>query len=339
MDIKNKKYAQFALVREMLETPDVIASFNTKAVAPFAAAAASAGRLFLTGEGSSRIFPAKHAIASVLSWGSTFPIATDGGRQAMDYDLSKYAVIGASNSGKTRELIELYRKLKAKKHARLFGLTATPGSALEGIAKGTHVLACGKEDAVAATKSVVEQALFVHALVASVAGRKNEMSGLAAAGAAVRKALTVKIPAAIVNACAKAGRIYFAGRNDGVAEELTLKTNEITRKPSAYLEGTYAVHGIEEVMRKDEVVIVIDPFEAEIEKFEQCLAKGVGMKVIAIAEKKVGRFPTIVIPKAKQFAPYVQLAAGWNLLVDIGIANNVTLDKTARARKVGNEAK
>jgi glucosamine--fructose-6-phosphate aminotransferase (isomerizing) len=29
---------------------------------------------------------------------------------------------------------------------------------------------------------------------------------------------------------ANAGTIYFAGRNDGVAEELTLKTNEITRK-------------------------------------------------------------------------------------------------------------
>jgi len=34
--------------------------------------------------------------------------------------------------------------------------------------------------------------------------------------------------------------------NNGVAEELALKTNEITRKKSAFLEGTFAVHGIEE---------------------------------------------------------------------------------------------
>ena len=45
-----------------------------------------------------------------------------------------------------------------------------------------------------------------------------------------------------------------------MAEELTLKTNEITRKSSDYLEGTYAVHGIEEVMNADEVVIWVEPY-------------------------------------------------------------------------------
>ncbi len=49
--------------------------------------------------------------------------------------------------------------------------------------------------------------------------------------------------------------IYFAGRNNGVAEELTLKTNEITHKKSDYLEGTFSVHGIEETMRPEEVVV------------------------------------------------------------------------------------
>ena len=47
-------------------------------------------------------------------------------------------------------------------------------------------------------------------------------------------------------------------RCDGVAEELTLKTNEITRKRSDFLEGTYAVHGIEEVMAPSDVVFVVD---------------------------------------------------------------------------------
>ena len=52
----------------------------------------------------------------------------------------------------------------------------------------------------------------------------------------------------IIERACEAATIYFAGYNDGVAEELTLKTNEITRKKSDYLEGSYAVHGIEEVM-------------------------------------------------------------------------------------------
>ena len=65
---------------------------------------------------------------------------------------------------------------------------------------------------------------------------------------------------------------------------MTLKTNEITRKKSDFLEGTYVVHGIEEVMDKNDIVFVIDPMEEEIEKFQEVLVKGVGLKVIAIAD-------------------------------------------------------
>ncbi len=38
------------------------------------------------------------------------------------------------------------------------------------------------------------------------------------------------IDPAVVQKCLGASTIYFAGYNDGVAEELTLKTNEITRR-------------------------------------------------------------------------------------------------------------
>ena len=126
------------------------------------------------------------------------------------------------------------------------------------------------------------------------------------------------------------------GYNDGVAEELTLKTNEITRKKSDFLEGTYAVHGIEEVMDKNDIVFVIDPLEEEIEKFQEVLVKGVGLKVVAIADRDTP-FTTIRIPSAGEMNPYVFLSAGWNLLVEIGLALGIDLDKPERARKVGNE--
>jgi glucosamine--fructose-6-phosphate aminotransferase (isomerizing) len=130
--------------------------------------------------------------------------------------------------------------------------------------------------------------------------------------------------------------IYFAGRNNGVAEELTLKTNEITRKKSDYLEGTYAVHGIEEVMDPDAVVIVIDPFPAEMAKFKEVLVDGVGMKVIAVAGQDT-LFPTIRIPAVEGYDMVLQLLAGWNLLVHVGVAMGINLDKAQRARKIGNE--
>ena len=60
------------------------------------------------------------------------------------------------------------------------------------------------------------------------------------------------------------------------------------------------------------------------------------MPVIAIASRETS-FPTIRIPDGGQYKDYVELAAGWNLLVEIGIALGIDLDKPVRARKVGNE--
>ncbi|MHC4871728.1 MAG: SIS domain-containing protein [Planctomycetota bacterium] len=338
MKKKSAKYKGYSLVSEMLETVDVVKNFSSAKARPFAKELKKVDNVLLTGEGSSRIFPAKNIISKMLSWGIKKPVFTEGGRQALDYDLKKFGIFGASNSGKTKELIELYKSLKKKNIKKLFGLTATPGSPLEKISAATHVLGCGKEEAVAATKSVVEQGLFYHAVFANMAGKeKAEFKNLGKLATAMEKVLTQNIPASIVDAAAGANRIYFAGRNDGVAEELTLKTNEITRKPSAYLEGTYAVHGIEEVMEKKDVVVVIDPFAKEVDKFRECLEKGVGLKLVAISTKKLP-VPTIVIPKCANFDTYLQLAAGWNLLVEIGIKKKVTLDTTVRARKIGNEA-
>ncbi len=198
----------------------------------------------------------------------------------------------------------------------------------------TELLICGKENAVAATKSVIEQGLFYDSLLRIVKGEK--MEGLKELAKKTEEALTLKIDPAITEIISKASMIYFAGRNNGVAEELALKTNEITRKKSAFLEGTFAVHGIEEVMDKSEVLIWIEPFETEMEKFKECLVKGVGMNIIAVSSKKT-MFPTIIIPDGGQYAEYVQLAAGWNILVETGISLGINLDKPTRARKVGNE--
>jgi len=334
MNLKEKKYSVFALVREMMETPDVIKSFDPELDSKFVAAVKSARGLFLTGEGSSRIFPAKRAMTANMRKGSKLNIVTEGCTQAEEYNLNDFAVFAASNSGQTKEVIRLLTGLKKKNHKAVFGLTANPNTKLEEIADATNVLKCGKEDAVAATKSVVEQGLFYDALIRKVAGEK--MEGLANLARQTHEALTLSIDPAITDIIKKASVIYFAGRNTGVAEELALKTNEITRKKSTFLEGTFAVHGIEEVMDKTEVVIWIDPFVTEQEKFNECLVKGVGLNIIAVSTKKT-IFPTIIIPDGGEYAEYVQLAAGWNILVETGISLGINLDKPTRARKVGNE--
>jgi glucosamine--fructose-6-phosphate aminotransferase (isomerizing) len=337
MNLQDSKFGKFALVREMLDTAGLIGRINLQQSAPAAAQIKQSGKLFLTGEGSSRIFPAKNLMYEVLRRGLPLSVFTDGARQAHEYQLADYCVFGASNSGQTKEVISLFTQLCQQGHQRRFGLTANANTKLEGVSNQCFQLACGKEDAVAATKSVVEQALFYASLLAAYdSGRSPLLENQQQAAQLARQVLEANLDPKIVGAIAAAPVIYFAGRNNGVAEELTLKTNEITRKKSDFLEGTYAVHGIEEVMNPSDVVLVVDPFPAEVEKFKQVLVDGVGMHVIAIAAQDT-IFPTIKIPTLAGYDTVLQLLAGWNVLVHVGVSSGINLDKPERARKIGNE--
>ncbi|MDR1964057.1 MAG: sugar isomerase [Planctomycetaceae bacterium] len=335
MNTNDSKYKNFALVREMLRTPEIISHFDFGQTRRIVDSVRLTGRFFLTGEGSSRIFPAKRLIASVLGRGLDLTIATDGARQSLEYDLSKWTVMGASNSGQTKELITLFQKLATENHARLFGLTANAGTKLTEVSDSV-ILSCGKEEAVAATMSVVEQALVYQSIEVGLADcrcgcteRKTEAGKLAA------EVLAAEYDAGLIQKTAEAPVIYLAGRNNGVAEELALKTNEITRKRSQYLEGTIVVHGIEEVMNPEDVVILIEPFEQDAEFYKKNLVDGVGLTVIAISSTPT-LFPTILIPSLARYNEYLQLLAGWNLLVQTGVACGIDIDKPKRARKVGN---
>ena len=330
------RYTPFGLVHDMLATPDVIRRFNVHQMTDTAQQIAAIGQLFLTGEGSSRIFPAKSAMAHARRQGWPLTMHTEAGRQAREYGLKDWAVFASSNSGRTAEVIGLFNELQTAGHSARFSLTAFAGSKLESLSATGYTLSCGPEGAVAATKSVMEQALFYRALLEAVAGVSALESRLSSLADSVHAALTTVVPTEIVESIAKAGTIYWAGRNEGVAEELTLKTNEITRKPADYLEGTYAVHGIEEVMVAGDVLLWIDPYAESEQKFADVLAKGVGLTIVAIASRPT-QFPTILIPEMGDLNPFVQMAGGWNVLVDVGIQLGIDLDKPQRARKVGNE--
>jgi glucosamine--fructose-6-phosphate aminotransferase (isomerizing) len=319
----------------MVETVEVVRQFPSERAIELAP---RTERLFLTGEGSSRIFPAKRARVDCLRNSPRISIEIEGADQACEYALDGYHAFVGSNSGRTAEAVRFVHALNKRTSGspvRTTAVVADGTSPLADACDDSFVLTCGKEDAVAATKSVVEQALFYDTVIRHQTGRQPLDQEETAR--AIALALAVEIPPEIVSRIERAPRIYFAGRNDGVAEELTLKTNEIIRKPSAYLEGTYAVHGIEEIMNRDEVVIVIDPFPEEEEKFDTVLRGGVGLEVVAIAARPT-RFPTILVPDSGEAtAPYAYLAAGWNVLVEVGLARGIDIDRPERARKVGNE--
>lgn len=318
----------YALIHEMLETSDILRRFDSTQIAGWADAM-TGKRLLVTGEGSSRIFPAKNLIALALQTGHPLHIATEGARQAAEYDLRGFNVLAGSNSGRTRELIALCEKLTGDK-IDCYAVTANAGSPLTMLATDSRVLTCGAEKAVAASKSVVEHALLYQSLLGG-----NEWRHQGQAAEYCGMVLAQTFAPALLDAIAAAPVIYFSGRNNGVAEELTLKANEIARRKSDYLEGTYALHGIEEIMRQDEVVILIAPFTAEIEKYQKVLEQGTGIKIIAISAQDTP-FDTIRIPALNGFDAYFQLLAGWNILVSVGLACGIDIDKPERVRKVGN---
>ena len=333
MNLNDKKYSSYFLVKEMMDTVNVVRNFDPAASSFVSDEVIKTRHLLYSGEGSSRIMPSKNALRKVKTWGLDINAQTEGAHQASEYDLSKFTVLLASNSGRTKETLLLAEKLKSQGHT-FYGLTANAGTPLDEISTKAFVLKCGWENAVAATKSVVEQALFCESVVWNVAGKdmKAAMAGLAEK---VETALTLDIPAEVVEWARNARTIYFAGMNDGVAEELTLKTNEIVRHKSDFLEGTYALHGPEEVMEDGDIVFVVNPIESEYEKYQKVFG-GANVHVIAIDTKQTP-FTTVAVPEAGELQQYVYLCAGWNILVEIGLSLGVNLDKPSRARKVGNE--
>jgi glucosamine--fructose-6-phosphate aminotransferase (isomerizing) len=321
--------SSYAVIKEMLEAPALMRRFDRARTVDWLQEIEVKKRLLLTGEGASRIFPAKNMISLALQRHSPWQIHTEGARQAAEYNLKDFFVIGASASGRTRELTTLFEKLK-QAHIKTYAVTAT-NSKLAEIADHVIPLSCGPEKATAATKSVIEQALLYQSLL-----QGDEWNNLDKAADCCESVLQQTTAVDIINLIRDTPAIYFSGRNNGVAEELALKTNEIAHKKSIYLEGTYALHGIEEVMQAGETVILIEPFREEIEKYNQILKDRAGVTVIAISSTETP-FPTIEIPALPGFNGYIQLMAGWNLLVALGLANAIDIDKTIRARKVGNE--
>ena len=335
MNLKEKKYSEYNLVREMMGTVPTVERFDPACADFVADSLRKTGRIMISGEGSSRIMPAKNARRRAMTWGLAADVQLEGSRQAAEYDLSGYTVLVDSNSGRTKEALALAKHLKEQGHKELYSLSANPDTPIEKTCVRGHVLGCGWEESVAATKSVVEQGLFCDSIVWNLAG-KDMKAALAGLPEKLETALTQQIPAEIVDWVKGAHTIYFSGLNDGVAEELTLKTNEITRRKSDFLEGTYAVHGIEEVMQEGDIVFLVNPIESEYDKFISVL-NGAGVHTVAIDTKQTPFERTIIVPEAGAMQPYVYLCAGWNVLVEVAVSDGINLDKPERARKVGNE--
>ena len=141
MNLQDTKYNQFFLIREMLETGEIVKHLDIKKILSYEKEVKKE-RIFFTGEGSSRIFPAKKVMYEARKKGYKEDFYTDCATQALEYNLLDSTVFVASNSGKTKEDLELIRKLKGQNHDNIISIVANAGTPIMNEAHLSYLLTC-----------------------------------------------------------------------------------------------------------------------------------------------------------------------------------------------------
>jgi fructoselysine-6-P-deglycase FrlB-like protein len=239
-----------------------------------------------------------------------------------------------SNSGKTREVVSLAKTFSSEK---VFAVTSDKNSDLAHIAKNIYELKSGKEKAVAATKSIIEQSIICESLVRFIEGKKiPEKKELLKVAQAMRKNKDIEVDNKLLILISGARTVYFAGGSNGIGEEIALKFSELGKKKSKFIAGTQILHGTEEVIEKGDIVFLLfaDKYIDYMDRFEQMKQK-TGCHFVAVGEKcKFADF-NLQINFVTGYRPYCILAYFWNILTRFALIKGYSLDKAEKISKVG----
>lgn len=248
------------------------------------------------------------------------------------------SLILISNSGKTREIISLAKKFKKE---NIYAITSSGSSELASLARKTYVLQSGKEKAVAATKSIVEQSLVLEDLVKYLS-QKGEISKveMKQVDQAMKKNLNLSIDSRLVLAIAGAQTVYFVGGSTGIGEEVALKFNELAKKKSKFIPGTQILHGSEEVIEKGDVVFLLfaEKYRDYADRFKQMKEK-TGCFFVTVGQNWPISDVDARLELVSGYKPYCYLAYFWNILTKYALLRGYSLDKADKIAKVGVGAK
>jgi len=333
----------FETEKEMIESADVIKNFNLGVTEKLAEEIGSK-RIIFTGMGSSVLFPAKHAKNRAFELNINNKIEAYFASELLSHnDFSDTFVILCSNSGMTKETILLQEHIK-KRGAEYAAVTAVPNSILAKRCEQKIIMQCGFEKGVAATKSVIEQGLILDSLVLNLGkkqGKKIDFKKLKGLISNAHKSIlwniNINVKKSIIDALADASFIYIIGRTTGVADEIALKMHEIARKSAFFYPDTHIVHGIEESIESNPIVLF------EPSKFKNFIgdfinfSKRTNCRLFGIDNQKI--IEGIKIKLTPYFENYCLLAGGWGLLRNIAKKINIDMDKPKKAVKIGNPYK
>lgn len=164
-----------------------------------------------------------------------------------EVDLSSSVVIALSQSGRTPDVVEYVARAR-KQGAFTIAVTNDSGSALSDSADATLPLAAGRERAVAASKTYLNQLAALLLLAGHLTSRGDEVAhGLRGVAALIEASLEPlqRAVAPVANAFAYVGRMYVIGRGleFATAREIALKLTETCRVAAEPFTSTDLVHG------------------------------------------------------------------------------------------------
>ena len=239
-----------------------------------------------------------------------------------------------SNSGKSREILTLAQKFPKDK---IFAITGSITSELGKAAGHVYELQTGKEKAVAATKSIIEQTLVCESLIRYLAEERSFTKiDLAPISRAMRENFKKKIPISLLVNISGARTVYFVGGSSGIGEEIALKFVELAKKKAKFIPGTQILHGAEEVIEKGDVIFLLfaeryknyfDRFKSLKEKTD-CHIYTIG-KDVSFAETALD------VELVSGFKPYCMLPYFWSMLTQFAKLKGFSLDKGDKIAKVG----
>lgn len=326
--------------QEMLESKQVMLNFDFNITASLAQKIGNS-RIIFTGMGSSLIFPGKQAKNRALKFNLSNKVEAYFASDLFQYtDFSNTYIFLCSNSGKTKEVILLLEYAQSK-GAKCIAVTAVADSILAQRADEKIILTCGFEKGVAVTKSVIEQGLVYDSLIfhlAKIGGKdvnfdqlKNELN---LAAESVEKNINAKLDENLLQSLVSSQHYYMVGLENGVAEEITLKSYEISRKMALFFPDTHIVHGPEEGIDEG-CAIIFDPESLQnyLPDFDKFASK---TNTILVGISSDNLVPGLNIEVNGLFKNYCLLAGGWGLLRNIGNKLGIDIDHPVKASKVGN---
>jgi len=239
-----------------------------------------------------------------------------------------------SNSGQTREIINLAQQFPKDK---VYAVTSNEKSELAACANKVYRLMSGKEKAVAATKSIIEQSILCENLVRQIE-EKPLLNGtqLREVASAMNNNFTCEIDSKLLILISGARTVYFAGGSCGIGEEVSLKFTELAKKKAKFIPGTQILHGPEEVIEKGDVVFLFfaNKYKKYFDRFKQMKEK-TGCYFVSVGEKCNFADFEVDIELLCGFKPYCILAYFWNILTRFALAKGYSLDKGEKISKVG----